>query len=110
MHALIDNTLMQYVWFLNSFPALCLVLCLRSVALCGCSCLTDGTRLLFTVFNFALLLLGEELPHLLVPLQCPLVDHHKVPRVGLQPRVHAAAQALTLACRKHIPTSRIYTV
>ena len=60
---------------------------------------TGGTRLLFTVFDFALLLLGEELPHLLVPLQCPLIDHHKLPWMGLQPAVDAASQALTLACR-----------
>lgn len=57
------------------------------------------TCLLFAVLNLAFLLAGEELAHLLVPVQGPLVDHRKLSRVGLKPTVDVAAEALAHTCR-----------
>ena len=58
-----------------------------------------STCLLFAVLNPSFLLAGEELSHLLVPAQRPLVDHGKVSRVCLESIINAAAEPLADTCQ-----------
>lgn len=61
-----------------------------------------STDLFLAALDFGFLLSGEELAHLLVPVESPLVNHSKLAGVCLEPVVNIAAEVLAHTCQNRI--------